>query len=65
LVFRREFNAQGIYVLLIFVKFEVEVWPGGSAGGTNKADYLPFGNAHARLDAFSKTVQMGVTARVS
>ena len=64
LIFRREVDAQGIDILLVFVEFEVEVRARGSPGGADKSYNLSLGNAYTRLDAFGKTIQMGISARI-
>ena len=59
-----EINAQRINVLLILVKFEMQMRTGCSAGGTNVADDLSFGDSRAVSDPFGKPIEMGVAGCV-
>ena len=59
-----EINTQRINVLLILVKLEMQMRPSRSAGGTNIADNLSFGDSRAVSDPFGKPIEMGVAGCV-
>ena len=59
-----EINAQRINVLLILVKLEMQMRTGRSAGGTNVANDLSFGDSCAVSDPFGKPIEMGVAGCV-
>ena len=59
-----EINAQRIDVLLILVKLEMQMRAGCSAGGTDIADDLSFGDSRAVSDPFGKPIEMGVAGCV-
>src|SRR5262245_61364760 len=61
LFFRREFHFQGIDIVLVFVKLEMEVGTCSSARRTNIAYDLSLAHAGAFGDAFGQRLQVRIT----